>query len=264
MYQPIDFRNLPHLRAEPLPTMYDLPSEDPEEPGLPDQFHEYQPQLLRETCQLPDISADEYLTCADLNLYYDSRNPLWHKRPDWFLVLGAAPGRSIADLRWSYVTWIEQVNPFLVVELLSPGTESEDLGQTLREVNRPPTKWQVYEQILKVPYYALYDRYNLEFRLFRLVATRYEEVQVTHQKYWFEELNLGLGIFPATYAGYEGQWLRWYDGAGQPIPTDLERANQSRQLAEQESQRAEQESQRADRLAARLRALGIDPNSIDD
>ena len=32
-----------------LPTMYDLPSEDPEEPGLPDEFHDFQPQLLRDT-----------------------------------------------------------------------------------------------------------------------------------------------------------------------------------------------------------------------
>jgi len=31
---------------EALPTMYDLPSENPEEPGLPDDFHYYQPQLL--------------------------------------------------------------------------------------------------------------------------------------------------------------------------------------------------------------------------
>ena len=36
---------------EVLPTMYDLPSEYPEEPGLPDEFHHFQPQLLRETCQ---------------------------------------------------------------------------------------------------------------------------------------------------------------------------------------------------------------------
>jgi hypothetical protein len=28
------------------PTMYDLPSEFPEEPGLPDVFHDLQPQLL--------------------------------------------------------------------------------------------------------------------------------------------------------------------------------------------------------------------------
>jgi Uma2 family endonuclease len=262
MYQPIDFKNLPHLRAERLPTMYDLPSEDPEEPGLPDQFHEYQPQLLRETCQLPDISPDEYLTCADLNLYYDSRNPLWHKRPDWFLVLGAAPGRTITDLRWSYVAWVEQVNPYLVVELLSPGTEAEDLGQTLREVNRPPTKWQVYEQILKIPYYVIYDRYTLSFRLFQLVGMFYQEVSIQSQCYWFEDLNLGLGIFTGTYAGYEGQWLQWYDAKGNVIPSDREKANRESQRAEQESQRAEQESQRADRLAARLRELGIDPTSL--
>jgi hypothetical protein len=31
--------------------MYDLPSEDPKEPDLPDEFHDYQPQLLRETFQ---------------------------------------------------------------------------------------------------------------------------------------------------------------------------------------------------------------------
>ena len=83
MYSPSNLRDLPHVRTEPLPTMYDLPSEDPEELGLPDQFHELQPQLL-ETCQLPDISLDEYLIGADLNVYYDSRNTLWHKRPDWF------------------------------------------------------------------------------------------------------------------------------------------------------------------------------------
>ncbi len=47
-----------------------------------------------------------------------------------------------------------------VVELLSPGTEAEDLGQTLREMNQPSTKWQVYEQILRVPYYVLFDRYE--------------------------------------------------------------------------------------------------------
>lgn len=30
----------PRSPKEVLPTMYDLPSEDPEEPGLPDEFHD--------------------------------------------------------------------------------------------------------------------------------------------------------------------------------------------------------------------------------
>jgi hypothetical protein len=39
----------------------------------------------------------------------------------------------------------------------------------------------------------------------------------------------------------------------------MEQREQERQRAEQERQRAEQERQRAERMAARLRALGIDP-----
>jgi hypothetical protein len=41
--------NSPRSAWETLPTMYDLNSEDPEEPGLPDEFHAIQPQLLKET-----------------------------------------------------------------------------------------------------------------------------------------------------------------------------------------------------------------------
>jgi hypothetical protein len=36
----------PRPPKETLPTMYDLPSEDPEEPVLPDEFHSLQPRLL--------------------------------------------------------------------------------------------------------------------------------------------------------------------------------------------------------------------------
>ena len=42
---------------------------------------------------------------------------------------------------------------------------------------------------------------------------------------------------------------------------ERQRAAQEHQRAEQEHQRAEQEHQRAERLAARLRALGIDPET---
>jgi Uma2 family endonuclease len=74
-----------------LPTMYDLPSEDKEEMGLPDEFHDFQPKLLRETCQ---PAVDEFFVGADLNLYYDVRQTNWYKRPDWFLVLGVPASAS--------------------------------------------------------------------------------------------------------------------------------------------------------------------------
>jgi len=39
--------------------MYDLPSEDPEEPGLPDEYHYLQPQLLSATFHLRDYAFDQ-------------------------------------------------------------------------------------------------------------------------------------------------------------------------------------------------------------
>lgn len=258
MYQ----TNPPPNPKDVLPTMYDLPSENPEESGLPDEFHEFQPQLLRETCQVPNHYPQAIFVGTDLNLYYDSRHPLWYKRPDWFLVLGVAPAQQQQDLRLSYVVWQEGVAPFLVIELLSPGTEAEDLGQTLREINQPPTKWQVYEQILRIPYYVVFDRYQNQLQGFRLVATHYEELTPSEGRLWFEEIQLGLGIWQGSYQGIEGLWLRWYNQGGDWIAVADERVEQERQRAEQERQRAEQERQRAERMAVRLQELGIDPDQV--
>ncbi len=269
MFQP---RHLNQPAAN-LPTMYDLPSEDPEEMGLPDEFHDFQPSLLRETCLLPTVA--DYFVAADLNLYYDVKHTLWYKRPDWFLVLDVPASRSQEELRWSYVLWQEGSAPFLIVELLSPGTEEEDLGNSLQVVGKPPTKWQVYEQMLRVPYYAVYDRTTNHFRLFQHQGQRYQEVMVDDSGFWFEELALGLKVWQGTYKRVSGQWLRWFDRQGNWIPTEVEKNEQSKQQAEREAQRAaeammrseqsdlraEAAQERADRLAAKLRELGIDPDN---
>ncbi len=99
---------------ETLPTMYDLPSEDPEEPGLADEFHDYQPKLLRETCQPKTYPPEEVFVGIDLNVYYDVHHTQWYNRSDWFLALGVTIAERIEDLRWSYVVWQEGVNPFVV------------------------------------------------------------------------------------------------------------------------------------------------------
>lgn len=245
--------NPPKPARDSLPTMVDLPSEDPEEMGLPDEFHEFQPQLLRETFQSPEWTHASTFIGTDINLYYDARNSLWHKRLDWFVVLGVQASTDLDDLRLSYVIWQESVPPFLVIELLSPGTEDEDLGLTLREIGKPPTKWEVYERILRVPYYVVFDRYVNVLRAFKLDGLRYQEFALQDQKLWLEEIKLGLGVWQGEYVGVQGKWLRWYDAAGDWVLTPMEQFKQ-------EQQRSEQERQRAERLAARLRALGVDPD----
>ncbi|MBH8573383.1 Uma2 family endonuclease [Nostocaceae cyanobacterium CENA369] len=233
----------PRPAKEALPTMYDLPSEDPEQPGLPDEFHAFQPQLLRETFSPPDYPADQVFVASDLNLYYDPQHTLWYKRPDWFAAVGVSRLYEQRDLRLSYVIWQEGVAPFVVVELLSPGTEKEDLGKTLREISQPPTKWEVYERILRVPYYIVFDRYTDKLQAFQLVADRYSDLNLSTPQIWMPSLQLGLGLWQGYYQGIERLWLRWYDADGNWLPTPVE-----------------QESQRAEKLAAKLRELGFDPN----
>ncbi|MEA5549810.1 Uma2 family endonuclease [Anabaena cylindrica UHCC 0172] len=233
---------------ETLPTMYDLPSEYPEDSGLPDEFHILQPRLLTDTFSPPDYPVDQVFVATDLNLYYDTRNSLWYKRPDWFAVVGVSRLYEQRELRLSYVMWQELIAPLVMVELLSPKTEKEDLGRTLREVNQPPTKWEVYERIVRVPYYIIFDRYTDKLQAFQLVADSYQEIDVSSGKIWMPGINLGLGLWQGTFEGIERLWLRWYDNSGNWISTPLELL--------------EQEKLRSDKLAAKLRELGINPDDL--
>jgi Uma2 family endonuclease len=220
------------------------------------------------------------------------RHAQWYKRPDWFGVVGVPRLYDEFDMRLSYVVWQEGVNPFVVVELLSPGTQKEDLGEFDDEKlasesqeeladnrpaiepdseSKPPRKWEVYEQILRIPYYAVFSRYTNQLRVFKMEGAHYRELELNQSRAWIPDLELGLGLWQGEYEGIERLWLRWYDAQGNWILTAAEqerqRAEQERQRAEQERQRAEQAESRAQEAEARLESLmqrlresGIDPN----
>ena len=269
--------DLKALRPD-LPTMYDLPSEFPEEPGLPDIYHDLQPEFLSDTLRLQNYPLNQYFTGSDLNVYYDPDNPLWHKRPDWFLAVGVSSLYQDRDMRLSYVAWQEAANPLVVVELISPGTEDEDFGRTVAKPGGPPTKWTVYEQILQVPYYIVFNRYVNQLCIFKRVSGQYQEQVLPDNRLWIPELDLGLGLWYGTYKAdthqeMERLWLRWYEPDGRWSLTNAERVGQraeaERQRAEAERQRAEAERQRANTAEAELEALkerlrnqGIDPESF--
>ncbi|MEP0769213.1 hypothetical protein NDA06_07970 [Trichocoleus sp. ST-U1] len=60
-------------------------------------------------------------------------------------------------------------------------------------------------------------------------------------------LGVELGIWQGEYQNATLPWLRWWDREGNLLLTGYERA--------------EHESQRAERLAAQLRALGVEPEA---
>jgi Uma2 family endonuclease len=251
------------------PTMYDLPCNMSGEPGLPDEFHDLQPQLLSRTLQLRDYAADRYFTGSDINLYYDPSHLRWHKRPDWFLVVDVPRLYRQQDLRNSYVVWDEGKAPLVVVELLSPGREQEDLKGYADEVQpvqqpadslpytleaddsgvAPPHKWDVYEQILQVPYYLVFSRYTNRLRFFELIDGRYQEHPLSSDSpiAWLPQLQIGLGVWHGAFEGVSRAWLRWCDDSGNWLLTDTEQAEQ-----------------RAERLAAYLRAQGLDPDNLPE
>ncbi len=264
-----------------LPTMYNLPSEFPEEPGLPDDFHDIQPQLLSRTLSLKGYSSQNRFTGSDLNIYYDPDHPLWHKRPDWFLALNVSAiyqGDSGEETRLSYVVWEERQSPTVIVEFLSARTEKEDLGRFYGDADyvpdlsksfeqesfaiekaamdrtTPPGKVNVYESYLRVPHYIVYSRYTQRLRYFKHNGHYYEEqpVQARSPKIWLNDLEIGLGIWDGYFEDRPGPWLRWCDAEGNWLLTDTER-----EQAEKEQAQAE-----AHRLAEKLRELGIDPNQL--
>ncbi|HMV47170.1 MAG TPA: Uma2 family endonuclease [Blastocatellia bacterium] len=255
-----------------LPTMYDLPSEEIGDAGMPDEFHVHQAILLDETFRPTAVVPNEVFSAVDMNLYYDWRHPLWYKRPDWFAVVGVPRLYENRDSRLSYVCWQEGQPPLLVVELLSPGTEKEDLGQSLRDAAKPPPKWEVYERILRVPYYVVFSRETDEPRIFRHNGTGYEEVADHGGRFWIASAGLGLGVWQGTYRGQDRLWLRWYDPQGNWILSGEEeryraeeehlRAKQERLRAERAEEAMQQERLRAERMAELLRQLGHDPDQL--
>ncbi|MBX2864087.1 MAG: Uma2 family endonuclease [Leptolyngbyaceae cyanobacterium MAG.088] len=259
----------PRSPRHTLPTMYDLPSEYPEEPGLPDEFHDLQPQLLSRTLYLPHYSRENWFSASDLNVYYDVNHALWHKRPDWFLVVGVPRLYEGNTLRRSYVTWQEGASPYVVVEFLSTGTERGDLGRfytsqpptaenaTLepRPDDQPPEKLEMYERFLRVPHYIVYSRHSQKLRYFQLTGGVYEEhpLQSGNCAIWLTDLDVGLGIWQGEFDGVPGHWLRWCDQHGTWCLTDTE---QEKQAKEQERQ-AKEKSQ-AQLLQAAKNLLATD------
>jgi hypothetical protein len=84
-----------------------------------------------------------------------------------------------------------------------------------------------------------------------------------------------LTTWRGSYEGREDLWIRWQDNRRRLIPTGAERAEreerraeqeqrraqQEQRRAEEERQRADQQQRRAERMAAQLRALGIEPDA---
>ncbi|WP_442937532.1 MULTISPECIES: hypothetical protein [unclassified Nostoc] len=127
-------------------------------------------------------------------------------------------------------------------------------AQQLEQQMPDATRLLSDEPEMETSLHYVYDRYKNHVRVFKLMGTSYEAISLPENRFWLEELELGLGLWQGSYQQTTGLWLRWYNTAGW-VPTRREQAEQERQWAELEHQRAE-------RLAEYLRSQGIYPDSL--
>ena len=247
---------------------------------------------LTDSLEVEGRVTPQTLTCTNYGICATLNGKTVVKAPDWGYIANISTTRE--EVIRSYTPHLQGEIPTIVMEFLS---DSEG-GEYSTKPTYPPGKWFFYEQVLQVPYYAIFDcvalRSNRPWRpafgvpgegaleVYHLDKWKQYQLQKPDNKgrYWIEGMNLFLGVWEGTREGRTGSWLRWWNEDGELLLWSLEkaerekqradlerqlaseekqRAEQEKQRAEQEKQRAEQEKQRADRLLQQLRAAGLEP-----
>jgi Uma2 family endonuclease len=206
-----------------------------------------------------------YFVGGNMFVYY-SRDQAMNRDfrgPDFFAVLDVEDNRE----RQGWVVWEEEGRyPNVIIELMSPSTARND--KTIKK--------DLYERTFRTPAYYVYDPFDpTSFEGWHLGASqRYQPIQPNDQGWlWCEPLGLWVGTWEGCIRrepmSGSCHWLRFYDETGALVLLQDEiaqAAQQEAQAAQQEAQAAQQEAQatrhKADRLAARLRALGEDPEAV--
>ena len=207
-----------------------------DEPPLETELHLRQIILLLQCLEWLWRDRNDFYAAGNLTIYYSPRQRKSEKfrGPDFFVVLGTE-----RKTRKSLVVWEEDGKyPNVILEILSDSTANTDKG----------LKKEIYQNTFRTPDYFWFDPYTQEFAGFHLVDGEYQPLQANEKGHlWSHQLGLYLGI-------YQGL-LRFFTADCQLVPTPEE-------TAEQEVQRAQQAEQKAERLAAKLRELNIDPDTI--
>lgn len=207
-----------------------LPSDlGSQEPSLESYLHLQQLVLLMKCLDWLWQDRDDYFAAGNLTIYY-SRNRKKNedfRGPDFFVVLNTEH-----KPRKSWMIWEEEGKyPNVIIELLSDSTANIDRG----------AKKQIYQDTFRTPEYFWFHPDTLEFQGFELIRGKYQPIQANESGLiWSEQLQLFLGT-------HENQ-LRFFTADQKLTPTPEEFAAEVQAKNE--------------RLAAKLRELNIDPDTL--
>lgn len=232
-----------------LPSSHELPDSD--DTPVDSELQILVPTLLRGILDWLWGDRNDWFFGVNMGLYHTTgKNPRIPIVPDGFLSLGVER-RKEPHGRKSYVVWEEKgIVPIFVLEFVSQ-TYGGEYDEKIADYAR-----------LGVLYYAIYnpqfhqrDKHE-PFEVYRLVNGIYQRHAPSfspnqrdeegldfdsQEPIWLPEIGLGIGREMGTYENWEREWLYWYDREGKRLSAPDEVAR---------------------RLAARLRAMGIDPEAV--
>lgn len=232
----------PDLDDAELPAMppCDLSSN---EPPLESYLHLQQLLLLLKCLDWLWQDRNDYFAAGNLTVYYSAQNIKTRdfRGPDFFIVLGTEKRP-----RKSWTVWEEDGKyPNVIIEPLSDSTASIDRT----------TKKQLYQDTFRTPEYFWFSPDTLEFEGYVLLKGSYQPIAPQDSgQLWSGQLNLFLGLCDRQ--------LRYFSPQGELIPTPEEAAKAAEQKAELAEQNAAYAEQKVDIMAAKLRELGIDPDTL--
>lgn len=202
--------------------------------------------VIKENLELLFTDNPQVFVAGDLLWYPVEGDNTIRPAPDAMVVVGRPKGD-----RGSYRQWQEDgIAPQVVFEILSPGNR---FGEMLRKLG-------FYDRHGVEEYY-IYDPDKLELTGLQRGEEGLEVIEAMagwvspRLQIRFQMTDSGLEIYRP-----DGQRFLTYTELGQLLEREHERAERERERAEQERERAEQERGRADRLAAQLRAAGLEPD----
>jgi Uma2 family endonuclease len=247
-------------------------------------FQEHPQSLLLTSSIAPVLEAihpdGRYAIGQDCGIYWRLTDPPERgaEAPDWFYVPNVPPNLD-GEYRRSYVLWKEIVAPLIAIsyaegyanEFVSgDGSEERDTTSPFGGDEAKAGKFWVYEQAIRVPFYAIYEVKKASVEVYELVGNRYARSRPNQRGHYpIGNLGVELGIWQGEYFNHDLPWLRWWDSNGNLLLDGAERADQESLRANQEQLRGDQEKLRADdaqlkadRLTTKLRELGIDPEVL--
>ena len=209
----------------------DLPPPFPDHTQLPEEdgtfvknFQEH-PQSIILTDSLGPVLQQlhpdgQYAIGQDCGIYWRETDPpeKGAEAPDWFYVPNVGPDVD-GQIRRSYVLWREHLAPLIALEFASGnGDEERDRTPISRsreaEIAKPGKFW-VYERIVRIPYYGIYEINKGKLEVYNLVNGFYQQMSPNERGHYpITPMRIELGLWQGSYQNQNQLWLRWWDEQG--------------------------------------------------